>query len=122
MNVNKIIYWAATGIIAAMMLFSAYAYFTSPDMKAAFPHLGFPDFFRVELGTAKILGAIVLLLPMAPAALKRFAYSGFAITFVSAAIAHSQVGDPTSAVITPLVMLCILAASYIYYGKQNVVA
>ena len=46
MKTNKIIYWTTTGIISTMMLFSAFGYFTNPDMKAAFVHLGFPDYFR----------------------------------------------------------------------------
>jgi hypothetical protein len=119
MKKDNIIYWATTGIISAMMLFSGYAYFTSPDMKEAFAHLGFPDYFRVELGIAKILGVVALLLPMAPTKLKEFAYAGFAIVFLSASYAHFSMGDPMSAVITPLVLTGILAVSYLYYGKSR---
>ena len=36
MNKNKIIYWTTTGIISAMMLFSAFSYLSNPDMKLAF--------------------------------------------------------------------------------------
>ncbi len=117
MKKEAIIYWAATGILSLMMLFSAYGYFTSPDMKAAFVHLGFPDYFRVELGVAKILGVAALLLPMVPATVKNFAYAGFAIIFVSASFAHFSSGDPISGVITPLVMLGLLAVSYTYSSK-----
>jgi hypothetical protein len=117
MKKETIIYWVTTGLFSAMMLFSGYSYFTSPDMKAAFAHVGFPDFFRVELGTAKLLGAAALLIPMVPAVVKNFAYAGFAIVLVSAAFAHFSIGDPMSAVITPLVMLGILGVSYVYSSK-----
>jgi DoxX-like family len=117
MKKETIIYWVTTGIISAMMLFGAYNYFTNPDMKAAFVHLGFPDYFRVELGVAKILGVAALLLPMVPATVKNFAYAGFAIVLVSASYTHFSSGDPMSAVITPLVLLGILAASYTYSTK-----
>ena len=117
MKTNKIIYWVSTGIISAMMLFSAFGYFTSPEMKAAFVHLGFPDYFRIELGIAKILGAVVLLLPMIPAKIKDFAYFGFALVFLSASVAHAAVGDPASGIITPLVILGILGVSYFYNMK-----
>jgi|SRR6218665_560910 len=117
MNTNKIIYWATTGIISAMMLFSAFGYFTSPDMKAAFVHLGFPDYFRVELGILKILGALVLLLPMVSDKIKSLAYFGFALTFISAFIAHTVSGDPISVAIMPIIFLSILAVSHYYHDK-----
>jgi DoxX-like family len=120
MNKNKIIYWVSTGIISAMMLFSAYNYFANPDMKAAFAHTGFPDFFRVELGIAKIVGVIALLLPMTPVRVKEWAYAGFGIVLISAAVAHYALGDPAANVITPLVILGILAVSNIYSNKLQV--
>lgn len=118
MNKNKIIYWTTTGIISAMMIFSAYGYFSNPDMKAAFVHLGFPDYFRIELAVLKVLGVLALLLPIVSDKIKSFAYFGFALTFVSASIAHSSSGDPISAVIMPIVFLVILAISYAFNGKN----
>lgn len=119
MNKNKIIYWTTTGIISAMMVFSAYGYFSNPDMKAAFVHLGFPDYFRIELGVLKILGALVLILPMISDKVKSFAYFGFALTFISAFIAHYASGDPISVAVAPIVFLVILGVSYIFYHKVN---
>jgi hypothetical protein len=58
----------------------------------AFTHLGFPDYFRVELSWAKLLGVVLLLAPV-PARLEEWAYAGFAITLGSALIAHLSVGD-----------------------------
>lgn len=119
MKTNKIIYWASTGIISAMMIFSAYGYFSSPDMKAAFVHLGFPDYFRIELGVLKVFGALVLILPMVAAQIKSFAYFGFTLTFVSAFIAHLASGDPISVAIAPMVFLLILGVSYYFHNKLN---
>lgn len=117
MKKNKIIYWVSKGIIAAMMLFSAFGYFTSPDMDAAFKHLGFPAYFRIELAVLKIIGVIVLLVPMLPEKVKVIAYFGFAITFVSAMIAHLSSGDPLSVAMVPIVLLLILGISY-YFNEQ----
>ena len=117
MNKNKIIYWTTTGIISAMMVFSAYGYFSNPDMKAAFVHLGFPDYFRIELGVLKVLGALALILPMVPNKIKSFAYFGFALTFVSAFIAHTASGDPIAVAAAPIVFLVILGISYYYQDK-----
>lgn len=119
MKKDKIIYWVSTGLIGAMMTFSGYAYFTNPQIADSFKHIGFPNFFRVELGTAKIIGALVLLIPQIPTKIKEWAYAGFIITFISAAIAHINIGDPTSAIITPLVMLAILLVSNFYLSKVN---
>jgi O-antigen/teichoic acid export membrane protein len=59
--------------------------------------MGFPSYFRIELCWAKLAGVLVLLLPMAPARMKEWAYAGFAITLVSAVIAHLSVGDGPNA-------------------------
>ena len=119
MKTTKIIYWTTTGIISTMMLFSAFGYFTNPDMKAAFVHLGFPDYFRIELGVLKVLGALVLLLPMVSDKIKSFAYFGFALTFISAFIAHISVGDAMSVAIPPIVFFVILVVSYYFLIKLN---
>lgn len=114
---TKIIYWATTGLFSLMMLFSAYKYFTSPDMEAAFQYLGFPAYFRIELAVAKVLGVIALLIPAIPIAFKQFAYAGFFINLVSASIAHGSKGDPAQLVLTPMVFLVFLIVSYLYYQK-----
>ena len=100
-----------------MMLFSAFNYLTNEVMKKGFVHLGFPSYLRIELAVAKILGAIVLILPPIPNRLKEFAYFGFAITFISAFIDHISSGDPVSVALMPVVFLGILAASYWYFRK-----
>jgi len=120
MNKDKIIYWSTTGIITAMMLFSAFGYFTNADMKAAFVHLGFPDYFRIELGILKILGALVLILPIFSSKIKSFAYFGFALTFVSAFIAHLASGDPISVAVAPIIFLVILGVSYCFQDKWKI--
>ena len=117
MKTQKTIYWISTSLITLMMLFAAFSYFTSPMAKSGFAHLGYPNYFRVELGTAKILGAIALILPWIPSRIKEFAYSGFTITFISAFIAHLSSGDPMKIAVTPIVALVVLAVSYIYYSK-----
>jgi hypothetical protein len=85
-------YWIATALLCLQMTFTAYAQLQIPDVAAAFAHMGFPDYFRVELAWAKLVGVAVLLLPV-PGRLKEWAYAGFAFTLVSALIAHFAVGD-----------------------------
>jgi hypothetical protein len=104
---------------SVMMLFAAYNYLTNVQIKGAFVHLSFPSYFRIELGIAKALGAIALLLTLTPNRLKEFAYFGFAITFISAFIAHISSGDPMSVAIAPVVFLGILTISYIYFHNSK---
>ena len=72
--------------------FTAYAQLELPQVAQMFTHLGFPDYFRVELSWAKLLGVVVLLAPVS-ARLKEWAHAGFAITLGSALIAHFSLGD-----------------------------
>ena len=117
MKQDNIIYWACTGLVSALMLFSAFAYFTKPEMAEAFKHLGFPDYFRIELGIAKILGVIALLVPMISSRLKEWAYFGFSVVCISAIIAHLSSGDGMGGAGLPLFALVLLCVSYIYYHK-----
>lgn len=117
MKTNKIIYWVSTTIIGFMMLFSGYSYFANPEIAQAFQHLGFPDYFRVELGIAKVIGVLVLVIPKIPSYIKEWAYAGFGITFISASIAHYNSGDATSMIVMPLVLLVVLLVSNLYFRK-----
>jgi hypothetical protein len=85
-------FWIVTALFCLQTGFTAYAQLRLPQVAEAFAHLGFPDYFRVELGLAKLLGVVLLLAPV-PARLKEWAYAGFAITLASALIAHLSVGD-----------------------------
>ena len=119
---NKRIYWIATGLVLGVMAYSAVNFnLKNPlgPLKGAFAHLLLPDYFRVELTVAKALGVLALLLPRVPSKVREFAYFGFAITLVSAAIAHFSVGDPAFFVIDPLLFLGALATSYVYFFKLD---
>lgn len=101
-----------------MMLFSASMYFTSPEVRANFTKMGFQDAFRIELGLAKIIGALVLMIPFFKGSVKEWAYAGFGITLISASILHTSNGDPVSMIISPLIFLGVLATSYIFWKKR----
>jgi len=89
---NVMAYWIVTALFCLQMSFTAYAQLRLPQVASAFTHLGFPAYFRVELSWAKFLGVVLLLAPV-QARLKEWAYAGFAITLISALIAHIAVGD-----------------------------
>ena len=114
------IYWTTTAIVCAVMVFSAINFnLKNPvgPMKGAFAHLGFPDYFRIELTVAKALGVFALLMPGIPSKAREFAYVGFAITLISASVAHFSSGDAFPFVIDPLLFLAALIVSYVYFNK-----
>ena len=91
-NAKIIVYWIVTALFCLQIGFTAYAQLRLPEVAEAFSHLGFPNYFRVELTWAKLLGVVLMLTPV-PARLKEWAYAGFAINLASALIAHLSVGD-----------------------------
>lgn len=118
----SIIYWTTTGIVSAVMVFSIIS-FTFFDNyiypEGAFAHIGLPNYFKVELTIAKVLGVIALLIPSVPFKIKEFAYFGFGITLFSASIAHYATGDGLMHIIDPLLFLTILMISYRYFLKMK---
>src|SRR5690349_1859911 len=85
LKATTVLYWTLTAFFCLQMGFTAYAQLTLPQVAEAFHHLGFPDYFRVELSWAKLLGIVLLLSPV-PARLKEWAYAGFAINIASALV------------------------------------
>jgi hypothetical protein len=125
---ERIIYRTTTGVVVAVMVFSIINFifndhFPFPNgPEGAFVHLGLPGYFKIELTTAKILGVLALLIPNIPFKIKEFAYFGFGITLMSAAIAHFSRGDARLSVlfvIDPLVFLGFLLVSYRYFEKSH---
>ena len=91
-NTRTIVYWTVTVIFCLQMAFTAYAQLRLPQVAQEFTRLGFPDYFRVELTWAKLIGVVLLLAPV-PLRLKEWTYAGFAINLASALIAHFALGD-----------------------------
>ena len=111
MKRDKIIYWVATGLVAAGMLLSAGMYLTqNPELIGGFTALGIPLYFVLLLGIAKLLGAIVLVAPVW-SDMKEWAYAGFSFMFIGATWVHIATSTPW---VTPLVFLGLLAVSYIF--------
>ena len=114
------IYWILTGLAAAFMLMASI-----PDVlqiSAAveiFTHLGFPPYLLPFIGMAKILGVIIILLPMFQT-LKEWAYAGLTFDLIGAFYSHISVGDRPSNWIFPIVGLLLVGISYVLYRwKMN---
>jgi hypothetical protein len=112
MKAQKIGYWAATGLVGfAFLSGGAMDLSRGPDMLAGMAHLGYPAYFLSILGTWKLLGALAILAPKLPR-LKEWAYAGMVFDLTGAAASHAFSGDPAGKVITPLVLLGLVAASW----------
>ena len=126
---ERAFYRTSTGLVLAVMLFSIINFifndhFPFPNgPEGAFVHLGLPLYFKVELTVAKILGVLGCSSRVFRSRSRSSPYAGFAITLVSAAIAHFGRGDARNLsvlyVVDPLVFFCLLAVSYYYFEKSH---
>jgi len=110
-------YWISTILLAASMFALGVLYLISPQFQEAFRHLGFPNYFRIELAIAKLIGSPMFVVPNFPR-VREWAYAGFSITFISAFIAHMSSGDSKEAP-APLFFLIVLAVSYVTYRRRK---
>jgi len=117
-KVERIVYWTATVLFCLQIGFTAYAQLSLPQVADMFTHLGFPDYFLVELSWAKFLGVAVLLAPVS-ARLKEWAHAGFAITLASALIAHFALGDGVVVWIWAAVTGVLWGVSYIFWRRVD---
>ncbi len=117
MKTNRTIYWAITALISFFMLFSAYY---SGTHKLEFTTtLGFPNYFRIELTAAKIVGALMLLVPQVPSRIREWVYVSFGIVLISAAIAKYSSGYPIIGVIEPVSVFLIMVGSTLYLNHLS---
>jgi hypothetical protein len=114
---TTIAYWIITALFCLQMGFTAYAQLRLPQVAAAFTHLGFPAYFRVQLSWVKLLGVVLLLAPV-PARLKEWVYAGFAFDLASAIVAHVSVGDGPQAWGWPAGTGVLWALSYVLWRRR----
>jgi hypothetical protein len=115
---NVIGFWVATALFCFQIGFTAYAQLTMPDVAQAFTRLGFPDWFRIELSYAKLIGIAVLLAPV-PARLKEWAYAGFAIDLTSAVVAHLAINEGPQAWGWAAGTLVLWGFSYAFWRRKE---
>ena len=108
---RKIVYWACTAL-ACLALLASLSYLTgSKEVVEGFAKAGYPQYLRIILGIAKPVAAVVLLLP-GFALLKEWAYAGVTFALVMATIS-SYVSEGGATWIMPLLLLALLALSYV---------
>lgn len=122
MKKNKIIFWVATSILIlweGIMPLST-VLFAPEYVNAGTKPLGYPDYFAYALIYSKVLGVLAIALPKIQGKLKEWAYAGLTFNLIYAFISHACVDQNIGFMLLPLVILGILAVSYIYNNKiQN---
>ncbi len=118
----KIIFWVATAIIIlweGVMPLSTII-FAPEYVNAGTKPLGYPDYFAYTLIICKVLGVLAISYSKTPAKLKEWAYAGLTFNLIFAFISHAIVDKNIGFMLMPLVVLGILAVSYVYNDKiQN---
>ena len=115
-NKKKTTYWLVKSFISFFMLFTAYFSYSHPKY---LQFLGFPDYFRIELVTAKAVGAILLLIPQVPLRVKEWIYAGFVIVIVSAIFAHICSHDELFRIVVVLIEFLIILFSIRYVSGKD---
>jgi hypothetical protein len=118
MKKNDIIYWATTGLLFLFEGIMPALTSQSEMAKEGIAHLGYPAYFGTMLAVFKVIGALALILPQVPSRFKEWAYGCFAVEFLMASISHTAIDGLGGATVFPLVVLGVLAVSYIYYHKK----
>ena len=112
MKTPRIAYWVTTALTAFVFLSGGVMdIIQPPDLLKGMTDLGYPAYFTTILGVWKILGGIAALAPRLPR-LKEWAYAGMFFDLSGAAASHASVGDPVAKIVTPLILLGIVMASW----------
>jgi len=113
----KILYWIITIFFCLVMLMDGIAGLAQQaDGQKAMHDLHYPNYLMFIVGTAKVLGAFVLLVP-GMHILKEWAYAGFTFNFLGAAASWAFAGDTLLFVLPPLISLLVMFASYYLWRR-----
>lgn len=115
----RIYYWVLNIGFAIFMLLDALVALTAQaNAVELMNHLGFPLYFLTILGSAKLIGALVLFQDKWKTP-KEWAYAGFMINFYGAIIARVMVGDESGKIIFPFVLTFVLLVIYFLWKKLD---
>jgi hypothetical protein len=111
---NKIIYWSSTVLIVLGMLPGGIGQiFHAKWSLDLIRPLGYPEYILTIIGTWKVLGSIVLLIPKFPL-IKEWAYAGFFFAMSGAVFSHLASGESLNKIVSPLVLLTLIVLSWYF--------
>jgi hypothetical protein len=114
---SRIVYWISTIWLALGMLSTGIIQLLQVEKEMEFiMKLGYPVYFLSLLGTWKVLGVVVVLIP-GFALLKEWAYAGFFFAMSGAIYSHIAAGFPDK--IFPALLLLVLTVVSWYFRPIN---
>ena len=106
------IYWTVTLLFVVTMMSAGLTYLAGASFNVeGITHLGYPVYLLKILGTAKLLGGIVILQGRFRT-LKEWAYAGYTFNLLGASASHALCRDPLVKVLVPIIILAFALASY----------
>lgn len=118
MKKTKIIYWIFTGLLCAALLASSIPDLMGiPQAIEFITKLGYPAYFALFIGVARILGTAGILIPGFPR-IKEWAYAGVAFDLIGATYSQIASGLPAKNWSFMIIWFIPLVGSYIYYHKK----
>jgi DoxX-like family len=106
------IYGAVTAPFVVTMMLAGLTYVAGASFNIqGITHLGYPVYLCKILGTAKLLGGTAILYGRFRT-LKEWAYAGYTFNLLGASASHAFSGDTFGKIITPVIILGFVLASY----------
>lgn len=113
----KLLYWIFTILFATAMLMDGIGGVTQQLAgKQVMQHLGYPMYFLIILGIAKLAGVLAIL-QSKYVTIKEWAFAGFTFNFLGAFGSRLMSGDSVGLMIPPIIMLIPLFALYFLWKK-----
>lgn len=109
----------ATWLLVGQLLFSGVMMLARPPVVVSvIRRLGYPDYFPVILGVAKLLAALAIAYPRS-ATLTEWAYAGLTFDIVAVVASHVAMGDALGETLAPLAVLALIAVSYTAHRERR---
>ena len=89
--------------------------------KEGIRHLGYPEYFGIMLTVFKVVGSIAIIIPAIPVRIREWAYAGLGLEMIAAFISLWAVDGLNGMTIFPLIVLAIVAVSYVQYHKLHAI-
>jgi hypothetical protein len=117
----NIVYWIATLIFVALMIFSSIGGIQPSQQSIQILHegLGYPVYFIQYISVAKLIGCIAILIPGLNKTVKEWAYAGLFFDLAGAVysgVATSEKFDPL--ILTLLIWIIPGIVSYYFWHKK----
>jgi hypothetical protein len=120
MKATRFTYWITTIFLFLTQGIMPILTVNSPESQDAMAQLGYPYYFPLMLAVFKLIGGILLVIPVIPARIKEWAYAGFAFDFVAALVSLWVTAGFSSVILFPVIALVILMVSYFSYHKLHI--